>query len=126
MLNLSIQTNIDKMKTITDFVFMLIEELKQSGRYGTARSYSSSIKRLNAFIGYDKLTFHELTPELLKNMSYFFIRRDANVTQCHCICVCSDLSVIRLPDVVRLHPNQDCLMMFSREQILRRKEQQLP
>ena len=71
MLNLSIQTNIDKMKTITDFVFMLIEELKQSGRYGTARSYSSSIKRLNAFIGYDKLTFHELTPELLKKYELF-------------------------------------------------------
>lgn len=50
MLNLSIQTNIDKMKTITDFVSMLIEELKQSGRYGTARSYSSSIKRLNALL----------------------------------------------------------------------------
>ena len=71
MLNLSIQTNIDKMKTITDFVFMLIEELKQSGRYGTARSYSSSIKRLNAFIGHNKLTFHELTPELLKKYELF-------------------------------------------------------
>ena len=71
MLNLSIQTNIDKMKTITDFVFMLIEELKQSGRYGTARSYSSSIKRLNAFIGHNKLTFRELTPELLKRYELF-------------------------------------------------------
>ena len=71
MLNLPIQTNIDKMNTITDFVSMLIEELKQSGRYGTARSYSSSIKRLNTFIGHNKLTFRELTPELLKRYELF-------------------------------------------------------
>lgn len=54
------------MNSITDFVTTLAGKLVQSERHGTARSYISSIRRLNLFMQRDTLTFDELTPALLK------------------------------------------------------------
>ncbi|WP_321330971.1 phage integrase SAM-like domain-containing protein [uncultured Bacteroides sp.] len=59
------------MNSITDFVSTLIKELVQSERHGTARSYFSSIRRLNGFVKRETLTFEELTPELLKKYELY-------------------------------------------------------
>ncbi|WP_071145291.1 tyrosine-type recombinase/integrase [Bacteroides ihuae] len=59
------------MNSITPFVTALAEELVRSERQGTARSYISSIRKLNLFAQCDTLTFDELTPALLKRYELY-------------------------------------------------------
>ncbi|WP_321480440.1 site-specific integrase [uncultured Bacteroides sp.] len=55
-----------QMEVLSIFVECLKNELLDSGRHATARSYESALKRLVSFTGNQKTTFTELTPFLLK------------------------------------------------------------
>ncbi|WP_321480856.1 site-specific integrase [uncultured Bacteroides sp.] len=59
------------MNSITDFANVLISELIDSERYGTAKAYLSSVRRLNSFMGHAKLVFDDVTPALLKQYELY-------------------------------------------------------
>lgn len=62
------------------FLFMkeVTEGLQNSGNYGTAHVYKSSMNALMAFNGGRKLAFQQLTPEFLKSFEVYLRRRNCS------------------------------------------------
>ncbi len=61
-----------KIKTFTE---SLIYQAQSSGRYSTADSYRSAIRRLLSFTGTSDMQFKEITPELIKNFEQHLFQR---------------------------------------------------
>lgn len=61
------------MESLNTFVSSLVEDLALAGRYGTAHSYRSSMKRLIRFTGNSHLPFSALTPCLLKRYEQYLL-----------------------------------------------------
>lgn len=63
------------MISLTTFVTSLTDRLTESGRFGTARAYKSSLNRLLAYWRDDDISFSEITPALLKSYEqYMFVK----------------------------------------------------
>lgn len=60
------------------FMKEVTERLQESGSYGTAHIYKSSMNALTAFNGGQKLSFQQLTPEYLKDFEVYLRRRNCS------------------------------------------------
>ncbi|MDB5227414.1 MAG: transposase [Bacteroidota bacterium] len=61
--------------SFTDYTQQLIDELKEAGRIGNARSYRSMLTHLRTITGKDDISFEEITYQFLKNMEIAHMKK---------------------------------------------------
>lgn len=64
-----------KSKLFFDFAETLAEELKDSGRWGTAANYTSAVKSLQNFCGNHRLKFSDMTASFLQKYEAYLWER---------------------------------------------------